>query len=98
MESNTIVVADTQVISYAMKQGGEYSAQGMVISSTVAQEFLNMRSRSHGRPLYYLPPATSLALDGYYGATGILRDHRARPLFRNSTDTLLMDFNNEYPS
>ncbi|MFE7577512.1 hypothetical protein ACFU5Z_22525 [Streptomyces sp. NPDC057521] len=89
------VVADTQVVSYAMKGVPGFSAENVVISSTVAHEFLNVRDRLSGKPRYFLPCSRSVADMAPMAA----HDSRGgRPRFRNTSDLLLMDFNNEHPS
>ncbi|MFI1646262.1 hypothetical protein ACH4XT_04890 [Streptomyces avidinii] len=95
---------DTNVLLDAFLGRGEIPPEGHVITSTVAHEFLMVRDRGTGKSRYFVP-STLLADFMNSGAPYGLPRHQLRfgrpsnlPLHRKSTDRLVMDFNNDYPS
>ncbi|WP_163013815.1 hypothetical protein [Streptomyces sp. S1] len=98
------VIVDTQVISYAIKGARkEPLPSEFSITSTIAQEILRVRDISKGNARYFTPPPQGLLpeqRDKYFSGRAIhgTGHPKDRPLFKNSTDRVVMDFNNEYPS
>ncbi|MFH8254836.1 hypothetical protein ACH4D8_07875 [Streptomyces roseolus] len=80
----------------------EEGISGCIVTSTVAQEFLRVRDTATGDARYFTPPPFSLgpiARQAYAAQQKIHGDRPSdRPLFKISTDKLIMDFNNEFPS
>ncbi|WP_275464854.1 hypothetical protein [Streptomyces noursei] len=90
-------------MSYAMKGiQVEKSISNSFITSTVAQEFLRVRNTETGDARYFTPAThkfSPLAIEAYLAGRKLFLDRPSdRPLFKGLTDTLIMDFNNEFPS
>ncbi|MER5964196.1 hypothetical protein [Streptomyces sp. NPDC002057] len=98
------LIVDTQIISYAIKGALKESLPSdFSITSTIAQELLRVRDIPKGGARYFTPPPQGLSpehRDRYLSGRAIHGTDRPtdRPLFKNSTDRVMMDFNNEYPS
>ncbi|GAU66664.1 hypothetical protein SSP35_03_03120 [Streptomyces sp. NBRC 110611] len=95
-------IADTQIISYAMKGVLKESIAGFTIPSTVAHEFLTVRDRNTGKSRYFTPSPQILSVPPRVtpetGPAVVMDRPGNMPRFRNRTDRLVMDFNNEFPS
>ena len=96
-------IFDTQIISYAMKNSSMIDGDiaEFSITSTVAQEFLRVRDTISGSARYFTPPPYGLHpkfKELYLAQQKIHADRPSdMPLFKRSTDKLIMSFNNEFP-
>lgn len=86
---------DTQVISYAMKGKWERSIQGAMISSIVANEFLLVQSEELAQANWYIPLLSRCHSNDLPPIELRQRDH---PFRKESSDSIIMDFGNEFPT
>ena len=84
---------DTQVVSYAMKGRWDRPLRGSVISSIVANELLLVQSENPTQARFYVPVLSARRTAGL--AEFRRRDH---PFGRRVSDSIVMDFGNEWPS
>lgn len=83
---------DTQIISYAMKGKWPNGCRDGRIASITALEFLLVQGNSATKAHYYVP------LPGCFGFHPLAIPHRDHPFGKQSTDQLLLDFANEFPT
>ncbi len=86
---------DTQVISYAIKGKWNNSLRNCVISSIVANELFLVHGENPAKANLYIP-----LLSNRHFAEAISAEIRKRnhPFGRHHSDSILMDFANEYPT
>ena len=88
---------DTQVISYAMKNRWDGPLRGCSISSIVANEFLLVQSNNPSQANWYLP-VLSRSRSRSFGLPSIDIRRRDHPFHKTLSDSIVMDFGNEFPS
>lgn len=86
---------DTQVISYAIKGKWENSLGNCVISSIVANELFLVQGENPAKANLYIPLLSSRHFTGAISSEIRKRKH---PFGRHHSDSILMDFANEYPT
>lgn len=86
---------DTQVVSYAMKGKWDYSLDGCVISSIVANELFLVHGNDPANANLYIPLISNHHTIGLMTSDLRRRDH---PFNRHHTDSIVMDFANVYPT
>jgi len=86
---------DTQVISLALKGKLNMTIEGDSISSIVANEFLLGQSNNYSQGNYYIPVLSKSHRYTYFHPSGIRNDHM---FSQRSSDSILMDFGNEFPA
>lgn len=90
-------VPDTQEISYCMKRS-EALPSGTFLTSVTVQEFLLMQTRSVTRNAYYIPDAHQPRSTFDLRRLADRAKSTAIPAGKVTTDRLVIDFNNFYPS
>jgi hypothetical protein len=97
------MIFDTQIVSYAMKGTLDRAIDGGSIISIVANEFLRVQSDQPTRANYYVPyparfghmgMAPNRLIGGSLGAVS----SRSHPFRKHWTDSMIMEFKNQYPT
>lgn len=86
---------DTQVVSYAFKGSWNQPLEGCTISSIVANELLLIHGSDLSKANIYVPLLSAAHTDGPLAQELRRRDH---PFNKRLSDSIIMDFGNEYPS
>lgn len=92
---------DTQIVSYAMKGRCDDLVGGASITSIVANEFLLVHGKNSSQANYYVPhPSCAGHLHLAPGMSPVGRigslQNRTRPFRKELTDSLVMEFGQEY--
>jgi hypothetical protein len=93
---------DTQIISYAMKGREGLPIKGATISSISANELLLVQGTKYTQANYYVPMPCSRFKVTSKEPSHFNPSHRLsrmdHPFSRRSTDQVLLDFGNQYPT
>jgi len=86
---------DTQVVAYAMKGRWDGMLAGSCISSIVANELLLVQSQNPSQADLYIP---LLSTRHFPGSLTVRSRRRHRPFSKRLSDSIIIDFGNEFAS
>jgi hypothetical protein len=88
-------ILDTQIISYALKDAGNWHVTGQHIASITAKEFLLVQDAKSKKVNYYVPlPRRFQRLF----ESDVDTPKMEHPFSRNSTDQIILEFGSDYPA
>lgn len=100
MSTLPLTILDTQIISYALKKRSDLPINEKAITSITANEFLLIQGTNPAQANYYVPIPSRTHFPVTDDGVGLisLKLNRDHPFPKNSTDQIILDFGNEYPT